>query len=105
METVIYPFFFLNKGALGFRPELVALDMEVPAEMAKAESGESSTIRIYVGGLGESVTAEDLKKTFSTPQLGKVESMDIVRTKGRSFAYLDLLPSSDKSLAKLFSTV
>ncbi|XP_009800310.1 protein REPRESSOR OF SILENCING 3 [Nicotiana sylvestris] len=78
--------------------------MEVPAEMAKAESGESSTIRIYVGGLGESVTAEDLKKTFSTPQLGKVESMDIVRTKGRSFAYLDLLPSSDKSLAKLFST-
>lgn len=50
------------------------------------------------------MTAEDLKKTFSTPQLGKVESMDIVRTKGRSFAYLDLLPSSDKSLPKLFST-
>ncbi|KAH0650638.1 hypothetical protein KY290_031502 [Solanum tuberosum] len=81
--------------------------MEAPAEMATGEGGNESTkktVRIYVGGLGESVTAEDLTKTFSTPQLGKVESMDIVRTKGRSFAYLDLLPSSDKSLPKLFST-
>ncbi|MCD9641694.1 Protein REPRESSOR OF SILENCING 3 [Datura stramonium] len=75
--------------------------------MAKGEGSDASTpktVRIYVGGLGQSVTAEDLNKTFSTPQLGKVESMDIVRTKGRSFAYLDLLPSSDKSLPKLFST-
>uniref|UniRef100_M1B203 Marker Xucw84 n=2 Tax=Solanum tuberosum TaxID=4113 RepID=M1B203_SOLTU len=75
--------------------------------MATGEGGNESTkktVRIYVGGLSESVTAEDLTKTFSTPQLGKVESMDIVRTKGRSFAYLDLLPSSDKSLPKLFST-
>ncbi|XP_055824068.1 protein REPRESSOR OF SILENCING 3 [Solanum dulcamara] len=81
--------------------------MAAPAEMLTGEGGVASTkktVRIYVGGLGESVTAEDLKKTFSTPQLGKVESMDIVRTKGRSFAYLDLLPSSDKSLPKLFST-
>ncbi|XP_015166942.1 uncharacterized protein [Solanum tuberosum] len=81
--------------------------MEAPAEMATGEGGNESTkktVRIYVGGLSESVTAEDLTKTFSTPQLGKVESMDIVRTKGRSFAYLDLLPSSDKSLPKLFST-
>ncbi|XP_004243671.1 protein REPRESSOR OF SILENCING 3-like [Solanum lycopersicum] len=81
--------------------------MAAPAEMVTGEGGNESTkksVRIYVGGLGESVTAEDLKKTFSTPQLGKVESMDIVRTKGRSFAYLDLLPSSDKSLPKLFST-
>ncbi|MCD7456781.1 hypothetical protein HAX54_033120 [Datura stramonium] len=77
------------------------------AKMAKGEGSDASTpktVRIYVGGLGQSVTAEDLNKTFSTPQLGKVESMDIVRTKGRSFAYLDLLPSSDKSLPKLFST-
>lgn len=84
------------------------MDMAAPAEMVTGEGGNESTkksVRIYVGGLGESVTAEDLKKTFSTPQLGKVESMDIVRTKGRSFAYLDLLPSSDKSLPKLFSTV
>ncbi|XP_059283428.1 protein REPRESSOR OF SILENCING 3 [Lycium ferocissimum] len=81
--------------------------MAAPADMAKVEGCDTSmanTVRIYIGGLGESVTADDLKKTFSTPQLGKVESMDIVRTKGRSFAYLDLLPSSEKSLPKLFST-
>ncbi|CDP14266.1 unnamed protein product [Coffea canephora] len=60
--------------------------------------------RIYVGGLGGNVTAEDLKNTFSSPQLGSVESVEIVRTKGRSFAYLDFVPSSDKGLAKLFST-
>ncbi|CAN4122061.1 unnamed protein product [Withania somnifera] len=74
------------------------------AEMVRGDASTPKTVRIYIGGLGENVTAEDLKKTFSTAQLGKVESMDIVRTKGRSFAYLDLLPSSDKSLPKLFST-
>ncbi|CAK9177707.1 unnamed protein product [Ilex paraguariensis] len=59
-------------------------------------------MRIYIGGLGLSVTENDLIKTFSP--LGKVESADIVRTNGRSFAYLDFLPSSEKALAKLFST-
>ncbi|KAI3790525.1 hypothetical protein L2E82_03625 [Cichorium intybus] len=58
--------------------------------------------RIYVGGLGGGVTEDDLRKTFSA--LGEVVSVDVVRTKGRSFAYLDFLPSSDKSLPKLFST-
>ncbi|CAH1451161.1 unnamed protein product [Lactuca virosa] len=58
--------------------------------------------RIYVGGLGGGVSEDDLRKTFSS--LGEVASVDIVRTKGRSFAYLDFLPSSDKSLPKLFST-
>uniref|UniRef100_A0A3Q7H8Z9 RRM domain-containing protein n=1 Tax=Solanum lycopersicum TaxID=4081 RepID=A0A3Q7H8Z9_SOLLC len=72
--------------------------MAAQAEMVTGEGGNELTKK------SESVTAEDLKKTFSTPQLGKVESMDIVRTKGRSFAYLDLLPSSDKSLPKLSST-
>ncbi|KAI3790553.1 hypothetical protein L2E82_03669 [Cichorium intybus] len=57
--------------------------------------------RIYVGGLGGGVTEDDLRKTFSA--LGDVVSVDVVRTKGRSFAYLDFLPSSDKSLPKLFS--
>ncbi|KAI5659076.1 hypothetical protein M9H77_27869 [Catharanthus roseus] len=61
-------------------------------------------IRIYIGGLGGSVSADDLKKTFSTPQLGNVDSVEIVRTKGRSIAYLDFIPVSDKGLAKLFST-
>ncbi|KAL4590088.1 hypothetical protein LXL04_003007 [Taraxacum kok-saghyz] len=58
--------------------------------------------RIYVGGLGGAVTEDDLRKTFSA--LGEVVSVDVVRTKDRSFAYLDFLPSSDKSLPKLFST-
>ncbi|KAI3775269.1 hypothetical protein L1987_49840 [Smallanthus sonchifolius] len=58
--------------------------------------------RIYVGGLGAGVTEDDLRKTFAA--LGEVVSVDVVRTKGRSFAYLDFLPASDKSLPKLFST-
>ncbi|XP_071689218.1 protein REPRESSOR OF SILENCING 3 [Rutidosis leptorrhynchoides] len=58
--------------------------------------------RIYVGGLGGAVTEDDLRKTFSS--LGDVISVDIVRTKDRSFAYLDFVPLSDKSLPKLFST-
>lgn len=67
------------------------------------EREEESRIRIYVGGLGGSVNADDLRKTFSSSQLGMVESVEIVRTKGRSFAYLDFVPSSDKGLSKLFS--
>nr|GLL47871.1 uncharacterized protein LOC109170193 isoform X1 [Ipomoea trifida] len=70
--------------------------------MEKGEEDGGKT-RIYVGGLGEGVTAEDLKKTFSSPQLGAVQSVDLIRTKGRSFAYLDFAPSSDNSLLKLFS--
>lgn len=58
--------------------------------------------RIFVGGLGGAVTEDDLRKTFSS--LGQVVSVDIVRTKDRSFAYLDFVPSNDKSLPKLFST-
>ncbi|XP_057524597.1 protein REPRESSOR OF SILENCING 3 [Amaranthus tricolor] len=58
--------------------------------------------RLYVGGLGERVTEEDLRTTFS--HLGSVRSVDIIRTKGRTFAYLNFLPSSDNSLPKLFST-
>lgn len=68
-----------------------------------ASAGEGC-IRIFIGGLGESVSADDLRKTFSSPQLGNVDSVEIVRTKGRSIAYLDFVPISDKGLAKLFST-
>ncbi|KAK2972699.1 hypothetical protein RJ640_025550 [Escallonia rubra] len=75
------------------------------AEQAQHDDDDTSTAtstRIYVGGLGSSVTEDDLRNTFSS--LGKLESVQIVRTKGRSFAYLDFLPSSPKSLPKLFST-
>ncbi|KAL0333649.1 UNVERIFIED_CONTAM: protein REPRESSOR OF SILENCING 3 [Sesamum angustifolium] len=61
-------------------------------------------LRIYVGGLGSSVQEDDLRKTFTSPLLGAVESVEIIRSKGRSFAYLGFVPSSDKGLAKLFST-
>ncbi|KAL2896926.1 Pre-mRNA-splicing factor RBM22 [Bienertia sinuspersici] len=57
--------------------------------------------RLYVGGLGERVTEEDLRKTFS--HLGAIETVDIIRTKNRSFAYINFLPSSENSLPKLFS--
>ncbi|XP_043695396.1 protein REPRESSOR OF SILENCING 3 [Telopea speciosissima] len=69
-------------------------------EEEKHDKGNKT--RVFVGGLGESVTAVDLQKTFSS--LGTIESIEIVRTNGRSFAYMDFLPSSDKALSKLFST-
>lgn len=48
------------------------------------------------------MTEEDLQKTFSN--LGSIDAVEIIRTKGRSFAYIDFLPSSDNSLPKLLST-
>lgn len=62
---------------------------------------ETEKTRIFVGGLGAAVTAEDLRNTFGS--VGIVDSVEIIRSKGRSFAYLDFVPSSDKSLSKLFS--
>lgn len=67
------------------------------------EEETTTRTRIFVGDLGGTVKAEDLVNTFSC--LGKVESVEIVRNQGRSFAYFDFLPSSPKSLSKLFSTV
>ncbi|KAL3623545.1 hypothetical protein CASFOL_032361 [Castilleja foliolosa] len=61
-------------------------------------------LRIYIGGLGSNVQEDDLKKTFTSPQLGTVQSIEIIRSKGRSFGYLEYVPSSEKGLAKLFST-
>ncbi|XP_022753483.1 nucleolar protein 8 isoform X2 [Durio zibethinus] len=58
--------------------------------------------KIHVGGLGQSVSSDDLLKILSN--VGTVERLEIVRTKGRSFAYVDVLPSSSNSLSKLFST-
>ena len=72
-------------------------------KMEDEEAEKASQMRIFVGGLGESVTAEDLQRMFGS--LGVVERLDIVRTKSRSFAYVDFSPSSLKSLSKLFSTV
>ncbi|KAK1366294.1 RRM domain-containing protein [Heracleum sosnowskyi] len=71
--------------------------------MEKVEEEETAQkMRIYMGGLGINVTQDEIRKTFSG--LGRVDSVDVYRTKGRSFAYLDFVPSSEKSLPKLFST-
>ncbi|CAJ1975652.1 unnamed protein product [Sphenostylis stenocarpa] len=59
-----------------------------------------NAVRIFIGGLGEAVSAEDLRSLFSS--LGSVQAVQTIRTKGRSFAYLDFL-SDPKSLSKLFS--
>lgn len=72
-------------------------------EKKEAEAEVEEQTRIYVGGLGEKVTDDNLAKVFSS--LGEVKAVDIVRTKGRSFGYVDFFPSSHKSLSKLFSTV
>ncbi|XP_027330341.1 uncharacterized protein LOC113846366 [Abrus precatorius] len=59
-----------------------------------------TTVRIFVGGLGEGVSTEDLRRLFGS--LGTVQEIQTIRTKGRSFAYLDFL-TDHKSLSKLFS--
>ncbi|KAJ4875241.1 RNA-binding (RRM/RBD/RNP motifs) family protein [Raphanus sativus] len=64
--------------------------------------GSGGGVRLHVGGLGESVGRDDLLKIFSP--MGSVEAIEFVRTKGRSFAYIDFSPASENSLTKLFST-
>ncbi|KAK7270903.1 hypothetical protein RJT34_26410 [Clitoria ternatea] len=66
-----------------------------------AEEVEEKKVRIFIGGLGEGVSTQDLQRLFSS--LGTVEGIETIRTKGRSFAYLDFL-TDPKSLSKLFST-
>ncbi|RLN07459.1 uncharacterized protein C2845_PM11G14140 [Panicum miliaceum] len=65
-------------------------------------SGTGSLVRIFVGGLAESVGAADLQAVFASA--GRVAGVEFVRTNGRSFAYVDFHFPSDKALAKLFST-
>ncbi|PNY11120.1 serine-rich adhesin for platelets-like protein [Trifolium pratense] len=64
------------------------------------EESEKRVVRIFVGGIGEAVTADDIRRLFES--LGTVQSLETIRTKGRSQAYLDFL-SDPKSLSKLFS--
>ncbi|CAH8280074.1 unnamed protein product [Arabidopsis lyrata] len=66
------------------------------------KSSGGGGVRLHVGGLGESVGRDDLLKIFSP--MGTVDAVEFVRTKGRSFAYVDFSPSSTNSLTKLFST-
>ena len=79
------------------------LNQNCSSKEEEEEEQGITTTRIFLGGLGERVTSDDIHKILSS--LGMVKALDIVRTKGRSFAYLDFLPSSTKSLSKLFSMV
>ncbi|CAN6234057.1 unnamed protein product [Urochloa humidicola] len=65
-------------------------------------SGTAALLRIFVGGLAESVGAADLEAVFASA--GRVAGVEFVRTNGRSFAYVDFHCPSDKALAKLLST-
>lgn len=56
---------------------------------------------MYVGGVGGSVGEDDLRKIFGA--LGTIGAVEIVRNKGRSFAYFDFVPATQNSLNKLFS--
>uniref|UniRef100_A0A2P2J8L9 RRM domain-containing protein n=2 Tax=Rhizophora mucronata TaxID=61149 RepID=A0A2P2J8L9_RHIMU len=71
------------------------------------ERGGGEVVRIFVGGLGERVSRDDILKMFSSSSsssLGVIQALEFVRSKGRCFAFLDLLPSSPHSLSKFFST-
>eukprot|EP00262_Sarcandra_glabra_P005530 TRINITY_DN17216_c0_g1_i1.p1 TRINITY_DN17216_c0_g1~~TRINITY_DN17216_c0_g1_i1.p1 ORF type:complete len:564 (-),score=120.56 TRINITY_DN17216_c0_g1_i1:73-1764(-) len=70
-------------------------------EGKEEEEEEGGTTRVFVGGLGLTVTSSDLHNIFSS--LGTVKGVEIVRSTGRSFAYIDFHPSSHKALPKLFS--
>lgn len=80
-------------------------------EMAKGEEiavttalvADSAIKRIFIGGLSATVTASDMETTFSP--LGKIHNVEFVRSDGRSFAFMDFEPNSEKSLAKLFAAV
>ncbi|WOL08529.1 hypothetical protein Cni_G17282 [Canna indica] len=78
-----------------------AFDMAKEEEIAKDTVSNSSTARIFIGGLSPTVTALDMEKTFSS--LGKVQNIEIVHSDGRNFAFMDFEPKSDKDMAKLFA--
>jgi len=91
-------------AAAAAAPEPAPVEAEAAAAAAEEEE---AVIRIFVGGLGESVSSEDLRNIFSSNKslgLG-IQSVEIIRSKGRSFAYIDFFSSSNNSLSKLFNTV
>ncbi|KAG6477390.1 hypothetical protein ZIOFF_066645 [Zingiber officinale] len=85
------------------------VEAEMGLEMAKGEEiaattalvADSTIKRIFIGGLSATVTTSDMETTFSP--LGKIHNVEFVRSDGRSFAFMDFEPNSEKSLAKLFA--
>ncbi|XP_047329170.1 protein REPRESSOR OF SILENCING 3 [Impatiens glandulifera] len=77
------------------------MEEEAAAATVMEEETAMAETRIFLGGLGVTVTEDHLRSAFSS--LGSINSVQIIRDKGRSMAYFDFLPSSEKSLSKLFS--
>jgi hypothetical protein len=71
----------------------------------------SMTARLYVGGLPPDISAADVIGRFTT--FGSVSSCELVPSKGlqgapgtcRGFAYVDLQPKDDHSVARCLSLV
>ncbi|XP_057861717.1 uncharacterized protein LOC131070228 isoform X2 [Cryptomeria japonica] len=74
--------------------------MEITMNGEEGEKGDAMS-RIFIGGLGASVTGDELERIFSS--FGRIHGLDIIRTNNRSFAYVNLQPADEKSLSKLFS--
>ncbi|KAJ7570566.1 hypothetical protein O6H91_01G126200 [Diphasiastrum complanatum] len=71
--------------------------------MAEEEEEERATrVRVFVGGLGASVSEDDLGRMMGA--LGRVHSVEMVRSKERDFAYVEFEAVSAAALSKLFST-
>ncbi|KAH7387483.1 hypothetical protein KP509_16G025100 [Ceratopteris richardii] len=70
------------------------------AQIGEGASPELDVVRLHVGGLGESVMSSDLRQTFSS--LVHVSAVDVVRTKGRSFAYVTV-QATPHDIKRLFS--
>ena len=84
---------------------LSSLAAETNREMEQrndSEDGEES-VRIHVGGLGPSVISSDLMQTFSS--IATVSSLDIIRTKGRNFAYITFRSPSPQAIKRIFTLV
>ncbi|XP_050218275.1 protein REPRESSOR OF SILENCING 3 [Mercurialis annua] len=79
------------------------MEVEGEGEDNNLKNTVPERVRIHVGGLGDTVTEDELHNLFSKLGLG-FQSVEIIRTKGRSFAYIDFSPQSVSSLTKLFST-
>jgi hypothetical protein len=74
-----------------------------PAAGPACSSRSGECVRIHVAGLGPSVLASDLSQTFSS--VAPVSSVDVIRTKGRSFAYITFLSPSPQAIRRVFTLV
>ena len=82
--------------------------VENAVDGTKEEDGGPVRLRLFVGGLGPTVSKSDVQQRFAP--LGNVHQIQIVGSKSgeeghRRFAYVEFEASSEASLRKLFSAV